>query len=188
MSEKQKQESAQSPEAEIPAETEKQPDQPAPDPLEALKASHAELNDRYLRSLAETENYKKRVARERQDERSFAGLDTVMAFLPVADNLERAAQSARLHLEEAGKNAVLEQLLKGVELTLKQFSGTLEKLGVTAVTVEKGKHFDPHTQEAMVQEPKADMEEGLVLEELQKGYLMAGRVIRPAMVKVSAKS
>lgn len=160
---------------------------PEPDPLAELKASYEELNDRYLRSLADFENYKKRVVKERAEERTFSAQDTVLAFLPVADNLDRALASAMQHLSEGGGNPVLEQLIKGVELTLKQYSGVLEKLGISPIPVELGKPFDPRFHQPLLQEDRPAMEEGLLLEELQRGYLLAGRVVRPSLVKVSKK-
>jgi molecular chaperone GrpE len=144
------------------------------------KAQFEDMNDRYLRMLAETENYKKRVARERSEERQYAAQETLLAFLPVADNLERALQ-ASLKQGEAG------QLTKGVELTLRQFEDILRRLGAEAIAVEPGKPFDPAEHQALFQEEHAEFEDGSVIEQLQKGYKLAGRVVRPAMVKVSRK-
>lgn len=156
-------------EAEVAAEA-------APD----FKALYDESNDKYLRMLAETENYKKRVQRERSDERQYAAQETVLAFLPVADNLDRALQAA-LKQGEAGN------LIKGVELTLRQYEDVLRRLGVEAIESTIGKPFDPHLHQALFKEEHAEFEEGSILEVLQKGYRMGERVIRPAMVKVSHK-
>src|SRR3954464_271715 len=103
-------------------------------PVEDLRAKLDEANDRYLRMMAETENYKKRVQRERSEERQYSAQETVLAFLPVADNLDRALQAALKH-GEAG------QLVKGVELTLRQFEDILRRLGVETMPVEVGKPF-----------------------------------------------
>lgn len=148
--------------------------------LPDLQALLDEANDRYLRVLAETENFKKRVQRERSEERQYSTQETVLAFLPVADNLDRALQAA-LKLGEAG------QLVKGVELTLRQFEDILRRLGVEAIAVEIGKPFDPTQHQALFQEEHAEFDEGSILEMLQKGYKLGERVIRPAMVKVSRK-
>ncbi len=156
-------------------------------PLAQLQARFDELNDRYLRSLAEMDNYRKRVAKERGDEKAFAAQDTVSLFLPVVDNLERALASAQKHQGQSGEDPTLDQLVKGVELTLKQFGSALEKMQVKPIPAEVGKPFDPHQHQALLQEEHAEFEEGSILEELQKGYTLAGRVIRPSMVKVSRK-
>lgn len=145
-----------------------------------LQAQLDDANDKYLRMLAETENYKKRVQRERSEERQYAAQETVLAFLPVADNLDRALQAALKH-GEAG------QLVKGVELTLRQFEDILRRLGVDVIPVEIGKPFDPHQHQSLFQEAHAEFDEGSILEMLQKGYKLGERVIRPAMVKVSKK-
>jgi molecular chaperone GrpE len=145
-----------------------------------LQAQLDEANDRYLRMLAETENYKKRVQRERSEERQYSAQETVLSFLPVADNLERALQ-ASLKQGEAG------HLSKGVELTLRQFEDILRRLGVDAIATEAGKPFDPNQHQALFQEEHAEFEDGSILEVLQKGYKLGERVIRPAMVKVSRK-
>jgi molecular chaperone GrpE len=156
---------------------------PLPEPVEAapdLQALLDEANDKYLRMLAETENYKKRVQRERSEERQYAAQETVLAFLPVADNLDRALQ-ASLKQGEAGN------LTKGVELTLRQFEDILRRLGVDPIATEAGKPFDPHLHQALFKEAHAEYDDGSILEVLQKGYKLGERVIRPAMVKVSHK-
>lgn len=153
---------------------------PQQTPEEKLRAELDEANDKYLRMLAETENYKKRVQRERSEERQYSVQETVLAFLPVADNLDRALQAALKH-GEAG------QLVKGVELTLRQYEDILRRLGVDPLPVEIGAAFDPHLHQALFQGESAEHEDGAILEVLQKGYKLGERVIRPAMVKVNRK-
>jgi molecular chaperone GrpE len=169
-------------------ETTPAPEAAAPEalPEKNLQAELDDANDRYLRMLAETENFKKRVARERSEERQYAAQETVLAFLPVADNLERALQAA-LKSGKLADDPALANLVKGVELTLRQYDEILRRLGVEQLAVEQGKPFDPNEQQALFQEEHAEMEEGSILEMLQKGYKLGGRVIRPAMVKVSRK-
>lgn len=145
-----------------------------------LKAQLDEANDKYLRMLAETENYKKRVQRERGEERTYASQETVLAFLPVADNLDRALQAA-IKQGEAG------HLVKGVELTIRQFEDILRRLNVESVAAEVGTPFDPTLHQALFQEEHPEFEDGSILELLQRGYRIGERVIRPAMVKVSRK-
>ena len=153
-------------------------------PEEALKAQLDELNDRYMRMLAETENYKKRVARERVEERAYAAQDAIQTVLPIADNLERALETVPV---EARGEGMLLQLVKGVELTMRQFEDALRRLGVETLSAEIGKPFDPNFHQALFHEDHADYEEGSILAVLQKGYKMGDRVLRPAMVKVSRK-
>jgi molecular chaperone GrpE len=158
------------------------------DPAGEWKTKCEELEDKYLRTLAEMDNFRKRVAKERQEEKNFAAQETVAAFLPVMDNLDRALGSAREHQPE-GENIppALEQLLVGVELIQKQIQGILGKLQVAAIPAESGSRFDPKIHQALLQEEKPDFEDGVILEELQKGYQMAGRVLRPSLVKVNRK-
>jgi molecular chaperone GrpE len=105
----------------------------------------------------------------------------------VADSLERALEAAKAHLSEAPESAVLTQLLQGVELTLRQLNASLERLKVAPIAAERGLAFDPTVHQALLQEAHPDMEEGRILEVMQKGYSLDGRVLRPALVKVSSK-
>ena len=160
------------------------PEAPQLSPEEAAQAKFDELNDRYMRMLAETENYKKRVARERMEERAYAAQESILAVLPIADNLERGLQAVPA---EAKGEGALGQLVKGVELTLRQFEDVLRRLGVEAVAAEVGKPFDPQQHQALFQEEHAEHEDGAILAVLQKGYRIGDRVLRPTMVKVSRK-
>jgi molecular chaperone GrpE len=152
-----------------------------------LEAELGEAKDKYLRTLAEVENFKKRLARERVEERAFAAQEIIQAVLPVADNLERALSSGKAQAPAPGADPALEQLIKGVELVVKQFEDVLKKQGVVPVDTPIGKPFDPHQHQPLLQEPSADHEEGAVLELLQKGYRLGDRLLRPSMVKVATK-
>lgn len=150
---------------------------------ETLKASLAEkaqeierLQDRLLRLHAEFDNYKKRVAREREEFVKFAHEGLVLEFLPILDNLERAVALA-------GGDAP-RGLLEGLQMVIRLFHTTLGKAGVTAVD-PLGQPFDPNFHQAVQQVEVAEGPDHQVLEVIQKGYLLEGRVIRPAMVKVS---
>jgi molecular chaperone GrpE len=165
-----------------------------PDPLaggagltreQQLEADLAEAQDRYMRNLAETENFKKRVARERVEERAYAAQEVVLSLLPLVDNLERALQAAKGQAGEDADPALL-QLEKGVELVLKQFEDALKKQGVTVIDAVIGQPFDPHVHQALLQEPSAEHPEGAVLEVLQKGFKMGDRLVRPSLVKVAS--
>lgn len=147
---------------------------------EALAAKRQEaerLQDRLLRLHAEFENYKKRMAREKAEFLKFAHEGLILEFLPVLDNLERAMASARA---EAGSTPLLE----GIEMIARLFRSVLEKVGVKPMEV-LGQPFDPGRHQAVAQVESSDEEANLVVEEIQKGYLIEGRVLRPAMVKVS---
>lgn len=144
----------------------------------AAKTQEAErLQERLLRMHAEFENYKKRMAREKAEFLKFAHEGLILEFLPVLDNLERAMASARA---EEGSTPLLE----GIEMIARLFRSVLEKAGVKPMQA-MGQPFDPgyHQAVAEVESPGGDA--NLVVEETQKGYLIEGRVLRPAMVKVS---
>jgi len=155
-----------------------------------LERDLAEAHDKYVRTLAETENFKKRVARERFEERAFAAQEVVQGMLPVLDNLERAlaAAKAAAQCNEAQPDPVLAQLEKGVELVLRQFEDSLKRQGVVAVETPLGKPFDPNLHQPLVQAPSEGHEDGDVIEVLQKGWRMGDRLLRPSMVKVAANA
>jgi molecular chaperone GrpE len=161
--------------------------EPALSREQELEAELSEAKDKYLRTLAEVENFKKRLARERVEERAFAAQEIIQAVLPVADNLERALASGKAQAPAPGADPALEQLIKGVELVVKQFEDVLKKQGVVPVEAPIGMPFDPHLHQPLLQEPSADHEEGAVLELLQKGYRLGDRLLRPSLVKVATK-
>ncbi len=143
---------------------------------EALEQA-AELRDALLRKQAEFENFRKRVTREREDERKRATERLVVELLPAIDNLERAID----HTTAGGD---LKHLLAGVEAVHAQVVGVLGKEGVEIID-PFGEPFDPMTQQAVSQAENPEVPEGTVVEVFQKGYSMGGRIIRSAMVVVS---
>jgi molecular chaperone GrpE len=159
--------------------------QPAPaaaDEALAAKAQEVErLKDRLVRLQAEFENYKKRMAREKAEFLKFATEGLLLELLPILDNLERAIASART--ETSSREAVVE----GVDMIARLFRATLEKAGVKPMEAV-GKPFDPSLHQAVVQVDSPGGPDQAVLEEIQKGYLLEGRVLRAAMVKVSRAS
>lgn len=140
-----------------------------------LKAERDALLDRLARLQAEFENARKRAIREQQDFREYAVADALKLLLPILDSFERA-----LHASSNDGN----DIRPGVELIYKQLQDTLAKLGVKAIEA-KGMLFDPHLHQAieMVDTEKADDHQ--VLEELQRGYKLKDRLLRPSMVKVA---
>ena len=144
--------------------------------VEALKAERAALQDRLLRTAAEFDNYRKRIDRERREQSESAAASLLVEILPVVDNLERALQ-APSGSEAAGYRA-------GVELILRQLQETLRKRGVTPIEA-LGADFDPRVHQAVSQEASGAHRDGEVMEELQRGYMLGERLLRPAMVKVA---
>jgi molecular chaperone GrpE len=146
--------------------------------LESLEKEGKESYDRFLRVSAEFENYKKRAAREMNDFRKFANESFIKAMLPVVDNLDRAIESSSN--DDHAQNSVLE----GVNMTLKEILKVFEQFNVKPFE-SLGKAFDPALHQAVMQEETDDHPENTVLNELQKGYMMHDRLLRPAMVVVS---
>lgn len=145
--------------------------------LASALAEAAELKDRVLRTQAEFENFRKRIAREREDERKRAAERLVTEILPVIDNLERA-------IEHTTAGGDLKHLLAGVEAVHTQLLGVLGKEGVTVID-PFGESFDPMLHHAVSQKDDPEVFEGTVVDVFQKGYSMGGRVVRPPMVVVS---
>lgn len=141
--------------------------------LEKLEAEKAEQNDKYLRLAAEYDNFRRRSAKERENIYADAYADALSVFLPVIDNLERAAQYSD------GENVT-----KGVAMTLKGVMDALERLGITEIEAQ-GKEFDPELHNAVMHVEDETLGEGVVSEVLQKGYRKGDRILRYAMVKVA---
>jgi molecular chaperone GrpE len=145
--------------------------------LEEKEKEAKENYDRLLRTAADLENYKKRVAKEKEDWTKFANEDLIKAILPFIDNLERAIN----HAEKVVDSGVL---IEGVRLTIQQLLQTLNKFGLSSFE-SVGKPFDPAMHEAMFVVETDKHEPNQVVEEFQKGYLLNNRLIRPATVSVS---
>ncbi len=141
-----------------------------------LQAKHAEVADAYLRAKAEAENIRRRSDEEISKARRFAVEGFAEALLPVKDSLEAAI---------AIPAATPEQLLEGVHATLRQLSQALERNKVQQIAPPAGTKFDPHQHQAISIVP-AEQEANTVVAVLQKGYLIAERVLRPALVTVAA--
>lgn len=149
----------------------------APKDQAKLQAELKEANERVLRAQAELENYRKRARREMEDERKYAALPLVKDLLPVLDNLQRA-------IDAAGQSAGSGGLLEGVRLVATQLGGLLEKHACKRIPAV-GTTFDPHLHEALAQEASSEHPAGSVSRELQAGYQLHERVVRPAQVFVS---
>jgi molecular chaperone GrpE len=146
--------------------------------LEAKSREADEQRDRHLRAAAEFDNARKRAAREREEYTRYANESLLRELLPVLDNFERALQAAR---GEPGAAAVT----SGVELIQRELMRVLEKVGVTTFA-SVGQTFDPARHDAVARVPaEPDRPEGTVVDETARGYLLNGRVLRPAMVTVA---
>jgi molecular chaperone GrpE len=143
--------------------------------LALLQAKHTELNDSHLRALADVQNTRRRADEEIAKARKFAVESFAESLLPVCDSLEAGL---------AIKEATPEQIREGAEATLRQLKSALERNKVTEIAPAAGTKFDPHQHQAISMVP-AEQEPNTVVSVLQKGYLIAERVLRPALVTVS---
>jgi molecular chaperone GrpE len=144
--------------------------------LAELEAKHAEVSDAYLRAKAEVENTRRRAEEEVAKTRKFAIEAFAESLLPVKDSLEAAL---------AVESASIEQMREGVHATLRQLVQALERNKVLEVNPAAGEKFDPHQHQAISVVP-AEQEPNTIVAVLQKGYVIADRVLRPALVTVSA--
>lgn len=144
--------------------------------VQRLKTERDALLDRLARSQAEFDNARKRAARDQQEYRDYASAEAIKALLPVIDNLERALNAPSSQPSE---------FRSGIELIYKQLQDTLQKLGVRHLNA-KGQPFDPRLHEAIEMVETSDAPDHTVLEELQRGYMLKERLLRPSMVKVAS--
>jgi molecular chaperone GrpE len=151
---------------------------PASDDPAQLRAALAEKQDRLLRALAEADNIRRRSQREREDYVRYANESLLRDLIPVLDNLDRALTAARA----AGQ---VESLVAGVELIQREMLRVLERAGVTRYSAV-GAAFDPARHEAIARVVSADAKPDTVVSETVPGYVLNGRVLRPAMVAVAA--
>ena len=161
------------------------PDEGAPAPaaasdaVQTLSQERDSLRDRLLRTAAEFDNFRKRVDRERRELSEFAAADLLSEFLPIVDNFERALQ--------APAPAEAEGFRTGIEMIHKQMLDLLRKRGVTPIEA-LGADFDPNFHQAVIHEASGEHRDGEVIAELQRGYMLGDRLLRPAMVKVAKSS
>lgn len=166
----------------------KKAEKPAKDKTIKVKESeHAKLieeaaryKDQYVRLYAEFENARKRMERDKQDFIRYANEGIITEFLEVLDNLERSVESAKAKHED------YTAFLKGIEMVMAHIYEMLRKNGVAPIEA-RGKMFDPHCHEVLMQEESETADDGVVLDEFQKGYRLGERVIRTAKVKVARK-
>lgn len=146
--------------------------------VEKAQAEIAELNNRLARAQADFENYRRRMQREKEDMAIYANQKLLLNLLPVLDNLERALGTPPVSGDE--------KLRQGVELIARSFREALAREGLTPIEAV-GQPFNPNFHEAVMTVESAEHDEDTVVAELQKGYQLGDRVIRPSMVQVSKK-
>jgi molecular chaperone GrpE len=153
--------------------------EPEKDETDELKKSLEESNDKYIRLYADFENYKKVTAKNKEDLLKYANEDIMSDILTVIDHLELA-------LQHSTGDETSSSLAEGVELTLKELKGVLEKHGLVRIDA-MGKPFDPAVHHAMSQIETDDAEEDTVVKEFRKGYMLRDRVLRAPLVGVAKK-
>ncbi len=157
-------------------------EEPVTERLAALEAEVARLKNDYLRALAETENVRKRAARERQEASQYAISGFARDLLSVGDNLQRAL--AAVDPQAKAGDPALQALISGVEMTEKELLSVLERYGVRLIPAE-GQPFDPHVHEAMYELPDPSVPQGTVVQVVQPGYTLHDRTLRPARVGIA---
>lgn len=145
--------------------------------IEELEKQVEQERGQYLRTLADFQNFRRRNEEQRGELHQFANRELILGLLPVLDNFERALASAE-------KSQSYEALVSGVTLILRQLQDFLKKNGVEAIEA-LGKEFDPNYHEAVMRVEDSEQPENTVVDELQRGYTMHSRVLRPSMVKVA---
>jgi molecular chaperone GrpE len=153
------------------------------DELTALRIENGALKEQILRYAADAENTKRRAEREANDARAYAIQKFARDLLGVADNLARA-----LTHEPESEDAGVKNFVLGVEMTDKELQSAFERNGLKKIQPARGEKFDPHQHQAMAEVPDTDVVGGGVVEVMQPGYELLGRLVRPAMVMVAAKT
>jgi molecular chaperone GrpE len=152
---------------------------------QSLRAEVAATKDKWLRAVADMENYKKRIKREMEEQAVRTAQTLLPSFLPVMDNLERALECAPAAIDGAGENvADVENLIKGIELVRKEFLAALARHDIEPIAAI-GLPFDPAVHDALQQLDSPDHPPGVVIREFEKGYKMRDRLLRPARVIVA---
>ncbi len=158
---------------------------PPPTPPAPTAQEVAELKDKLLRALADAENVRRRAERDVADARQYGVTSFAREMLQVGDNLRRALDAVPADKRKEG-DATLAALLEGVEVTERGLEQTMAKFGVKRIEA-KGKKFDPSFHQAMFELPRDDVAAGTVVDEMQAGYLIGDRVLKPALVVVAKR-
>jgi molecular chaperone GrpE len=145
--------------------------------LQALKETADEHYQRYLRTQADFDNFRRRARQEKEEFAKYASQKLIEGLLPIVDNFERAMSASREQKD-------FDSLAKGIEMIQRQLNQLLESEGLLPIEA-MGQPFNPELHQAIMQVEAEASESGIVVEELQKGYMLKDKVIRPAMVKVT---
>jgi molecular chaperone GrpE len=152
--------------------------------VEAARADARDANEKYLRTAAEMENMRRRHQQDRTDQLLYGNADLILRILPLLDNFHRALD----HMpESAQEDPALKQWVEGIKVVVRQFEDVLEGAGVEGIEAE-GQQFDPSMHQAVMAEPSDEHEDGQVIAELQRGYRLRDRVLRPSLVKVASNN
>lgn len=149
--------------------------------LAEVEAERDEMRDRMVRALAEAENSRKRAEKDRRDAQLYGGSKIARDMLPVYDNLARALNAASEDTRAAAAG-----LVEGVELTLRELTGVMNKHGVERICPEVGDRFDPHLHQAMFEAPVPDYTQGQIIQVMAEGFMLHDQLLRPAHVGVSS--
>ena len=153
----------------------------APDLLAEREAQIADLEDRLKRAIAETENVRRRLEREKTDASAYAVTGFARDLLAVADNMARALAALPA---EASSNEALKPIITGIEMTEKELFSVFSRYGISRVEAV-GQPLDPNRHQAMLEVESDDQEPGTIVQELQSGYVIKDRLLRPALVSVA---
>lgn len=151
------------------------------DEIETLRAERDDMRDRFMRSLADAENMRKRAEKDRREAENYGGTKLARDLLPVHDNLSRALAAASPEQRESDR-----ALMEGIELTLRELTNIFNKHGITQIAPQKGDRFDPQLHQAMFEAPLPDTKAGDIIEVMGMGFMLHDRLLRPAQVGVSS--
>lgn len=147
--------------------------------MDALRAERDDMRDRWMRSLADAENLRKRADRDRREAEQYGGTRLARDLLPIYDNLSRA-------LEVAPDSGADGALIEGVELTMRELLNIFTKHGITLLDPQPGEKFDPQVHQAMFEAPVPGTKAGDIIQVMAKGFKLNERLLRPAQVGVSS--
>ncbi len=153
---------------------------------EILVADNADMKDRLLRTIAEMENLRKRTAREVGEARTYAIANFARDMLGATDNLSRALSAVPKEARESG-DKILDSLVEGIEMTDREMQRLLQANGVKPI-LALGEKFDPHKHQAMFEVPNSSEPDGTIVEEIQPGFVIGERILRPALVGIAKGS
>lgn len=162
-------------------ETEAQAEAEAESPFAKLEGELEKLRNEVLYAQAETQNVRRRLEKEKTDASAYAATGFARDMLSVADNLGRALQAIPAELREDDR---IKSLLTGIEMTAKELDNVFQRNGISKIEAV-GAKLDPNRHQAMVELPSADAEPGTVIQEMQVGYMIKDRLLRPALVGVA---